>query len=148
MEEKLKKLQNMYNQEPSIYKKIYILATINKLKAKITEKKSLAVIEKKKEEVNKYKEINESRIVVEIKDNQIVREWPSLSICSRELGIPYVTLVKYYNHVVKKPKYNIMRRKEYLEKKEKGIVIENLPIQKTKNYKTRKKIESSVNANE
>lgn len=144
---KIKRLENMFEEESSVYRKVYILATINKLKVMIPKKIETLVINNKIEESkniekikipSKHKTTNESRIVVEIKDNQIVREWKTLSLCSQELDVDYNTLSRYCTHKIKNPRYNIMRKSEYLEKQAKGIVIENFPKIKPKISKEKK----------
>lgn len=142
---KIKRLEKMFEEESSVYRKVYILATMNKLKAKIPKKIEMPVINKEEpkniEKIkipSKHKTANESRVVVEITDNQIVREWKSLSLCSQELDVDYNTLSRYCTHKIKNPRYNIMRKSEYLEKQAKGVVIENFPKIKPKISKEKK----------
>ena len=59
--------------------------------------------------------ISKSQRVVEIKGNEITRDWPSARKASKDLFVSYQTVMDYCNKKVKKPMYNLMWEEEYFD---------------------------------
>lgn len=114
MEEKIKKLEELYNTELSLYKKVYIQAAISKMKLRPKE------LEKKERNVelipeNKVTRENGSRCIVQICDNKIIHEWKDLKAFAQELNINYNTAISFFHNKNQQNKFNIMRKRDYLE---------------------------------
>ena len=60
--------------------------------------------------------ISKSKRVVEIKNNEIIRDWRSARKVSKDLFISYQTVMDYCNNKVKKPMYNLMWEDDYFDK--------------------------------
>lgn len=54
-----------------------------------------------------------NRIVVEIKDNKVVRQWNSINKASKELYLTRQTIMNYCNNKTKKKQINLMWEEEY-----------------------------------
>lgn len=59
--------------------------------------------------------ISKSQRVVEVKDNEIVRDWPSARKAAKDLYISYQTVMDYCNKKVKKPMFNLMWEEDYFD---------------------------------
>ncbi len=59
--------------------------------------------------------ISKSQRVVEIKDNEIVRDWPSARKTAKDLFCSYQTVIDYCNNKVKKPMFNLMWEDDYFD---------------------------------
>lgn len=59
--------------------------------------------------------ISKSQRVVEVKDNEIVRDWRSARKAAKDLYISYQTVMDYCNKKVKKPMFNLMWEDDYFE---------------------------------
>lgn len=57
--------------------------------------------------------ISRSQRVVEVKNNDIVRDWPSARKAAKDLYISYQTVMDYCNKKVQKPMYNLMWEEDY-----------------------------------
>lgn len=57
--------------------------------------------------------ISNCRRVVEIKNNEIIREWRSARRAAKELYVSYQTVSDYCNNKVTKPIYNLMWEDDY-----------------------------------
>ncbi len=57
--------------------------------------------------------ISKSQRVVEVKNNEIIRDWPSARKAAKDLFVSYQTVMDYCNKKVKKPMYNLMWEEEY-----------------------------------
>lgn len=59
--------------------------------------------------------ISKSQRVVEVKDNEIIRDWPSARKAAKDLFISYQTVMDYCNKKVKKPMYSLMWEDDYFD---------------------------------
>ena len=59
--------------------------------------------------------ISKSKRVVEIKNNEIVRDWRSARKCAKDLFVSYQTVMDYCNKKVKKPMFNLWWEDDYFE---------------------------------
>lgn len=75
--------------------------------------------------------ISKSQRVVEIKGNEIIRDWASARKASKDLFISYQTVMDYCNKKVKKPMYNLMWEEDYFD-----IVLEPFSWEHKKNKKS------------
>lgn len=57
-----------------------------------------------------------NRIVIEIKDNKIVRQWNSINQAAKELYLTRQTIMNYCNNKTKKKQFNLMWKKDYILK--------------------------------
>ena len=57
--------------------------------------------------------LSRSQRVVEVKNNDIVRGWPSARKAAKDLYISYQTVMDYCNKKVQKPMYNLMWEEDY-----------------------------------
>ncbi len=60
--------------------------------------------------------MSKSKRVVEVKNNEIVRDWGSARKASKDLFISYQTVMDYCNNKVKRPMYNLMWEDDYFDK--------------------------------
>lgn len=60
--------------------------------------------------------ISKSKRVVELKDNEIVREWSSARKCAKDLYVSYQTVMDYCNKKVQAPMFNLMWEDDYFDK--------------------------------
>lgn len=60
--------------------------------------------------------ISKSQRVVEIKNNEIVRDWPSARKAAKDLFVSYQTVMDYCNNKVKFPMFNLMWEDDYFDK--------------------------------
>lgn len=60
--------------------------------------------------------ISKSRRVVEVVNNEIIRDWPSARKAAKDLFISYQTVIDYCNKKVKKPMFNLMWEEKYFNK--------------------------------
>jgi hypothetical protein len=60
--------------------------------------------------------ISKSQRVVEIKDNEIIRDWPSARKAAKDLYVSYQTVMDYCNGKVQQPMYNLMWEEDYFNK--------------------------------
>ncbi len=59
--------------------------------------------------------ISKSQRVVEVKGDEIVRDWASARKAGKDLFISYQTVMDYCNKKVKKPMYNLMWEDDYFD---------------------------------
>lgn len=59
--------------------------------------------------------ISKSQRVVEVKNNEIIRDWPSARKAAKDLFISYQTVMDYCNKKVQKPMYNLMWEEDYFD---------------------------------
>lgn len=59
--------------------------------------------------------ISKSQRVVEVKDEDIIRDWPSARKAAKDLFISYQTVMDYCNNKVKKPMFNLMWEEDYFD---------------------------------
>ncbi len=59
--------------------------------------------------------ISKSQRVVEVKNNEIIRDWPSARKAAKDLFISYQTVMNYCNKKVQKPMYNLMWEEDYFD---------------------------------
>lgn len=59
--------------------------------------------------------ISKSKRVVEVKDNEIIRDWRSARKCAKDLFVSYQTVMDYCNKKVKKPMFNLWWEDDYFE---------------------------------
>lgn len=59
--------------------------------------------------------ISKSQRVVEVKNNEIIRDWPSARKAAKDLFISYQTVVAYCNKKVEKPMYSLMWEEDYFD---------------------------------
>lgn len=59
--------------------------------------------------------ISKSQRVVEVKDDEIIRDWPSARKAAKDLFISYQTVIDYCNNKVKKPMFNLMWEEDYFD---------------------------------
>lgn len=59
--------------------------------------------------------LSKSRRVVEIRNDEIIRSWPSARKAAKELYVSYQTVMDYCNKKVKKPMFNLMWEKNYFK---------------------------------
>ena len=57
--------------------------------------------------------ISKSKRVVEVKDNEIIRDWRSARTAAKDLFVSYQTVMDYCNKKVQKPMYNLMWEDDY-----------------------------------
>lgn len=60
--------------------------------------------------------ISKSQRVVKIKNNEIVRDWPSARKAAKDLFVSYQTVMDYCNNKVKFPMFNLMWEDDYFDK--------------------------------
>lgn len=60
--------------------------------------------------------ISKSKRVVEVKNNEITREWRSSRVAAKKLFISRQTVSDYCNNKVKKPMFNLMWEDDYFDK--------------------------------
>lgn len=59
--------------------------------------------------------ISQSKRVVEVQNNEIIREWRSARRCAKDLFISYQTVNDYCNNKVKKPMFNLKWEDDYFK---------------------------------
>ena len=59
--------------------------------------------------------ISKSRRVVEVKGDEIIRDWSSARKAAKDLYISYQTVMDYCNNKVKKPMFNLMWEDDYFD---------------------------------
>jgi len=59
--------------------------------------------------------ISKSQRVVEVKGDEIIRDWPSARKAAKDLFISYQTVMDYCNKKVKKPMYYLMWEDDYFD---------------------------------
>lgn len=59
--------------------------------------------------------ISKSQRVVEVKGDEIIRDWPSARKAAKDLYISYQTVMDYCNNKVKKPMFNLMWEDDYFD---------------------------------
>lgn len=59
--------------------------------------------------------ISKSQRVVEIKNNEIIRDWSSARKAAKDLFVSYQTVMDYCNKKVKKPMFNLMWEEDYFD---------------------------------
>lgn len=69
--------------------------------------------------------ISKSQRVVEIKNNEIVRDWSSARKAAKDLFISYQTVADYCNNKVKNPMFNLMWEENYFDIEFKPFSFEN-----------------------
>lgn len=69
--------------------------------------------------------ISKSQRVVEVKDDEIIRDWPSARKAAKDLYISYQTVMDYCNNKVKKPMFNLMWEDDYFDMVFEPFVWEN-----------------------
>lgn len=78
--------------------------------------------------------ISRSQRVVEIKNDEIFRDWNSARKAAKDLYISYQTVMDYCNKKVKKPMYNLMWEEDYFE-----MIFEPFSFEKSRYKKKTKK---------
>ena len=53
------------------------------------------------------------RVVIEIENNKIVRQWDSINKASKELYLTRQTIMNYCNNKTKKKQFNLMWKEDY-----------------------------------
>lgn len=59
--------------------------------------------------------IAKSQRVVEVKDDEIIRDWPSARKAAKDLYVSYQTVMDYCNKKVKNPMFNLMWEDKYFK---------------------------------
>ena len=59
--------------------------------------------------------ISKSKRVVEVKNGEIIRDWPSSRKAAKELYISYQTVSDYCNNKVESPMFNLMWEDDYFD---------------------------------
>ena len=59
--------------------------------------------------------ISKSQRVVEIDNNEIIRDWSSARKCAKDLFVSYQTVMDYCNKKTKNPMFNLMWEDDYFE---------------------------------
>ena len=60
--------------------------------------------------------ISKSQRVVEVKDDEIIRDWPSARKAAKDLFVSYQTVMDYCNGKVQQPMFNLMWEEDYFDK--------------------------------
>lgn len=60
--------------------------------------------------------ISKSQRVVEVKGDEIIRDWPSARKAAKDLYVSYQTVMDYCNGKVQQPMYNLMWEEDYFNK--------------------------------
>lgn len=69
--------------------------------------------------------ISKSKRVVEVKDNEVVREWRSARRAAKDLFVSYQTVMDYCNKKVKNPMFNLMWEDDYFDEIFEPFIWEN-----------------------
>ena len=69
--------------------------------------------------------ISKSQRVVEVKDNEIIRDWSSARKAAKDLYVSYQTVMDYCNKKVKKPMFNLMWEEDYFDMVFEPFIWEN-----------------------
>ena len=59
--------------------------------------------------------ISKSKRVVEVKNGEIIRDWPSSRKAAKDLYISYQTVSDYCNNKVESPMFNLMWEDDYFD---------------------------------
>ena len=87
---------------------------------------------------NESGHISKSQRVVEVKGDEIIRDWPSARKAAKDLYISYQTVMDYCNNKVKKPMFNLMWEDDYFDMVFEPFVWEKK--RRKRSYRSKRKI--------